>query len=590
MAEALARLDDAWTIYVQPRLGQDVPDFVVVHNQHGVCAIEVKDWSYGKYRQADNGTIQYTSGEGGWTDSKEKPRYQAYRYRSTIYDQYFALPEDGDKPNQTVRSVLVLPNYSTDHAEKLFAKRQVTDQEFQVRVWGGDALEQNLERVVTGGGCPTPAGASIERLRRQMVESSVLAEAKAGVRLSADARNIANNPSNARQRRVRGPAGCGKSFGLAARAARLAADGKTVLLLTFNSTLANYLRTLVNHRCVEFGANPTLVTCTNVHAFFQRTVDDARIAGMTVTDPEGDIPWFDKVVITADRAFKRGFRNRFDAVLVDEGQDFTLEWWNLLRNYVVEPDGEMVLVADPTQDIFDKKAWTDEQQMLGAGFSGPWTELKGSYRMPTDIVPFANEFAKRYLDGERLEGEVPDDHQDLFGEAVATRRNWQNVNSKDELGPAVGHEVVRLLTAHPDLNPSDVAFLCQHHEQGLAAVDVIEAAGYEVHHIFAKKEQDRSRRKRRFWPDAPGVKGSTVHSFKGWESPALVMSMSYGGDSRRLAYVAMTRIRVGGLDRPAYLSIINSDLGVAGFQSTFTDWSKPDIPTWAPPVASSRVR
>jgi hypothetical protein len=590
VANALARLDDSWTIYIRPRLGQDVPDFVAVHDKHGVCAIEVKDWSYGKYRQADHGAIQFTSGEGGWTDSKEKPRYQAYRYRSTIYDQYFALPEDGAKPNQTVRAVLILPNFSTEHAERLFDRKQVNDDEFQVRVWGGDGLEQHLEQIVCGSGCPRPAPASIQRLRRQMVESSVVTEAKSGVRLSADARNnIANNPSNARQRRIRGPAGCGKSFGLAARAARLAADGKTVLVLTFNATLANYLRTLVNHRCVEFGANPTLVTCTNIHAFFQRTVEDARLADMRVTEPK-DLEWFDAIVVAAERAFKRGFRNRFDAVLVDEGQDFTLGWWNLLRNYVVEPDGEMVLVADPTQDIFDKKAWTDEQQMLGAGFSGPWTELKGSYRMPTDIVPFANEFAKRYLDGERLEGVVPDDHQDLFGEAVATRGNWQNVPSKHELGPAVGHEVVRLLTEYPDLSPSDVAFLCQHHDQGLAAVEVIEAAGYEVHHIFAIKERDRSRRKRRFWPDAPGVKGSTVHSFKGWESPALVMSMSYGNDSRRLAYVAMTRIRVGGIDRPAYLSIINSDLYVAGFQSTFTDWSTPEIPTWAPPSADARVR
>jgi hypothetical protein len=589
VAAALARLDDSWTVYVQPRLGQDVPDFVAVHDEHGVCAVEVKNWSYGKYRQVDNGTIQFTSGGGGWTDSKEKPRYQAYRYRSTIYDQYFALPDDGDRPNQTVRAVLVLPNYSTEHAQRLFEKPQVTEIEFQVRVWGGDALEQQLEHVVSGGGCPQPSSPSIQRLRRQMVESTVVTEARAGVRLSADARNIANNPSNARQRRIRGPAGCGKSFGLAARAARLAADGKTVLVLTFNSTLANYLRTLVNHRCLEFGANPTLVTTVHIHAYFQRIVEDARLSGMKISE-QPDMEWFDGIVVSAERAFKRGFRHRFDAVLVDEGQDFTLEWWNLLRNYVVEPEGEMILVADPTQDIFDKKAWTDEQQMLGAGFSGPWTELKGSYRMPTDIVPFANEFAKRYLKGERLEGVVPEDHQDLFGELVATRRNWLNVTSKSELGAAVGHEDVRLLTTNSELNPSDVAFLCQHHDQGLAAVEVIEAAGYDVHHIFARKEQDRSRRKRRFWPDAPGVKGSTVHSFKGWESPALVMSMNYGSESRRLAYVAMTRIRVGGIDRPAYLSIVNADLGVAGFQSTFADWTKPAIPEWAPPMAAARVR
>ena len=47
--EHLSRLSAEWTIYVQPRLGQDVPDFVAVHDTLGVCAIEVKDWAYNKY-------------------------------------------------------------------------------------------------------------------------------------------------------------------------------------------------------------------------------------------------------------------------------------------------------------------------------------------------------------------------------------------------------------------------------------------------------------------------------------------------------------------------------------------------------------
>lgn len=68
-------------------------------------------------------------------------------------------------------------------------------------------------------------------------------------------------------------------------------------------------------------------------------------------------------------------------------------------------------------------------------------------------------------------------------------------------------------------------------------MEVIEAAGYQVHHIFARKEVDRTRRKKRFWPDAPGVKGCTIHSFKGWETPALVMGIERREASRRLAYV-----------------------------------------------------
>ena len=60
VARALARLDDEWTVYVQPRLALDVPDFVAVHPRRGVCAIEVKDWSSGtRYRQNERGAIEY---------------------------------------------------------------------------------------------------------------------------------------------------------------------------------------------------------------------------------------------------------------------------------------------------------------------------------------------------------------------------------------------------------------------------------------------------------------------------------------------------------------------------------------------------
>ena len=122
-----------------------------------------------------------------------------------------------------------------------------------------------------------------------------------------------------------------------------------------------------------------------------------------------------------------------------------------------------------------------------------------------------------------------------------------------------------------------------------SAVLMLEAAGYPVHHIFGRDDPSKNRRKRRFWPDAPGVKGCTVHSFKGWETPALVMGIGIDAKSKRLAYVAMTRIRVGGPGRPAYVSVINSDLRIAGFDSVFRQWATPSIPLWAPPRADDRI-
>jgi hypothetical protein len=586
VAEELRVLDDEWTIYVQPRIAQDIPDFVAVHDRHGVCAVEVKDWSRGQYRHTDGGVIEYTNHTGAWFTTKEKPRYQAYRYRSTIFDQFFALPEDGAEPTSQVRAVVVLPNFSTDDARKLLSNAQVTPREQAVAVYGGDGIGRAIAKDLNAN-CATPHPASLSRLRRLLIEPAS-ADRRAPVKLSADARNIASNPSGARRRRVRGPAGSGKSFGLAARAARLAADHQSVLVLTFNVTLANYLRALVNDRCREIGANPTLVTCVNFHAFCQRVVEDAKQVGM-VFAPSGNRPWYEVLVDQARDAMSNGLFRRFDAVLIDEGQDFSLEWWNFLRDQVVVPGGEMLLVADPTQDLYDTKAWTDEQKMLGAGFSGPWSELKGSYRMPTDMVPIANTFAAKYLDGEHMTGEVPIDHMDLFGAASATIRYWENNDRPADQGSLIGQEVIRLLSTYADLSPTDVAFLCDNHDAGLDAVSVIEAAGYPVHHIFARDQQSKTRRKQRFWPDAPGVKGCTVHSFKGWETPALVMGIGSDTRSKRLAYVALTRIRVGGPGRPAYVSVINSDLRIAGFDSVFRQWATPAIPLWAPPRADDRV-
>jgi hypothetical protein len=305
--------------------------------------------------------------------------------------------------------------------------------------------------------------------------------------------------------------------------------------------------------------------------------------------PSGNRPWYEVLVDQARDAMSNGLFRRFDAVLIDEGQDFSLEWWNFLRDQVVVPGGEMLLVADPTQDLYDTKAWTDEQKMLGAGFSGPWSELKGSYRMPTDMVPIANTFAAKYLDGEHITGEVPIDHMDLFGAASATIRYWENNDRPADQGSLIGQEVIRLLSTYADLSPTDVAFLCDNHDAGLDAVSVIEAAGYPVHHIFARDQQSKTRRKQRFWPDAPGVKGCTVHSFKGWETPALVMGIGSDTRSKRLAYVALTRIRVGGPGRPAYVSVINSDLRIAGFDSVFRQGATPAIPLGAPPRADDRV-
>jgi len=66
------------------------------------------------------------------------------------------------------------------------------------------------------------------------------------------------------------------------------------------------------------------------------------------------------------------------------------------------------------------------------------------------------------------------------------------------------------------------------------------------------------------------VKGCTVHSYKGWDSPAVVVGVGMEERSRRLAYASMTRVSSTASGRDtSYLVVVNVDPRMADFQPTF---------------------
>jgi hypothetical protein len=571
--DALTTLSEGWTVYVQPRLGLDMPDFVAVHDEFGVCAIEVKDWAYGKYER-DGRTIVFGRDR---QRVGTHPRLQAHRYRSAIFEHYFALPDDKGGPvAPSVRALVIVLNHPTKDARELLAYGKL-GQVAQVPV-GGEEILDSIEQELIGS-CPAkPTTASIEKLRHHLDDAVHVARMVGPEKLSAGALNIAKNQNDAKMRRVRGSAGCGKSYGLAARAAALAAQGKSVLVVSFNVTLSHYLRGLVTMHCASYGADPTLVSCTHFHGYCGRLVDDAKAEQLTLTVPNGTPPW-NRVIAQAVDASRQGIRRRFDAVLVDEGQDFELDWWKLLRSQV-SAEGEMLLVADPTQNIFGLKAWTEEDHMRGAGFSGPWTELGGSYRLPRDMVPILSSFGQEFLSGEVVGPTIPDD-----GVSTArTVRRWQNVSSGSRLAHTCAEFTHGLITNTPGLRPSDVVLLLESHRQGLDAVRQLKKLGHDVHHIFALDDDEQRRRKKRFWPDGPGIKACTVHSFKGWEARAVVLGIGRQLDSARLAYVAMTRLHADPAGSPSYIAVVNANPVLNEFRETFKNGVA--LP---PPDASNQV-
>lgn len=554
VAQALSALPDDWTVFTRPHVGQDVPDFVAMHEHRGIVTLQVA------------------------RDGSPQDVYAlATRHRGTIYEHFFAFPGDPREPTRAVRAAAVFHDRSRQEAKELIGLDRA-DSDDAVEVWGVEDLGPALGERMAGASSIPPSPASVQRLRRELVVGGVAAEPAERVKLSADARLVATNPRAVRMRGLTGPAGCGKSFALTARAARLAAEGKNVLVLCFNLTLADRLQLLATDRCAEYGALATRVTCTSFHTFCWRVLEDAARQGFVPADP-GIGTWPERTLAKTIDVFEQGFERRFDAVLVDEGQDFQLAWWNLLRQHVLRPDGEMLLASDPMTDLRGTQRWSDPETLLAAGFEEPWITMVSSYRMAPELIDSTNRFAETHIADVGRLPEVPADQADVVGHVSSAVRSWHNVERVADLGPEVGRQVVRLLQDNPGLRAGDVVYLCEYHHDGLAAAAIIEAAGYPVHHVYSRDPDARHLRKGRFWPGADAVKGCTVHSFKGWESPAVVIGIGVEERSRRLAYASMTRVSSTRAVDTSHLVVVNADHRLADFRPTFELGSPLSTPT-----------
>ena len=280
-------------------------------------------------------------------------------------------------------------------------------------------------------------------MRKWLVEPDYAKIQREPLVMDSNQRTMANTRTQSGYRRIKGPAGSGKSVVLAGRAARLASEGKSVLIVSFNITLWHYLHDMIvrglRDLVVDGKSVPkpmSGVTFTHFHGWSKKVCQHKRIERLGFLDryskimkPIAEIhnnssldakekkrrisaisgPILnDKVPRLAGEAARtlRKFE-QFDAVLVDEGQDFLPQWWDALRE-TCRPDGEMVLVADVTQDVYGTaRNWTEEV-MSGAGFKGPWAQLKVGYRVPSAALGLASDFATRYLPAESRDLPEPD--------------------------------------------------------------------------------------------------------------------------------------------------------------------------------------
>ena len=159
---------------------------------------------------------------------------------------------------------------------------------------------------------------------------------------------------------------------------------------------------------------------------------------------------------------------RYDAILVDEGQDFRRDWWTTLRA-ALEPAGEMMLAVDRAQNIYGVENWTDGD-LRGTGLSSTWYELPVSYRMPEPLIDLAADFAKIFLPASGAILPVPSNRGlNLAPDSLS----WTQCDDVDAVQACISAIAEVLASATVCVAVADLTFITDDANVGFAVVEAM---------------------------------------------------------------------------------------------------------------------
>lgn len=143
-----------------------------------------------------------------------------------------------------------------------------------------------------------------------------------------------------------GLAGTGKTLLALEKARRLAAQGKRVFLTCYNRNLAKHLATQA----------PDGVAADNFLNFLSETLEAAGKGAPVPEAPAEKQRFFNEELpgLAFDHFADLPEAEKFDSLIVDEGQDFREAWFDCL-DCMVKPGGEVYVFADPHQALFNQR-------------------------------------------------------------------------------------------------------------------------------------------------------------------------------------------------------------------------------------------
>ena len=372
--------------------------------------------------------------------------------------------------------------------------------------------------------------------------------------------------SSITQQKISGVAGSGKTQVLVFRAINaMKRTGGDVLILTYNITLANYLKFRLSEVREDFSWQK--VDIYHYHQFFRIRAAECHL--------HVEFSSYDNCNFFINTKNHK----RYSAIFIDEVQDYTTNWIRIImQNFLLEPNGELVVFGDPKQNVYNRPLDTNGDIRLGV-IGGQWNrQLTTSRRFanprlanlamafqaqfmstnPTDTISTEKSFENtlnfqvlNYIDM-RSNFTV-----DALVDNISNIISNDNNEERDFVVLASTTKLLRNIDfhyRHRTNKQTETTFVISEVLENLKKIYGVEdekTADWKFHRGFEALERTR---KKLFTTDKRFLKISTIQSFKGWESPSVIVILendfiqkTEGSDfdpmSPQTMYAAITRAR-----------------------------------------------
>lgn len=590
-------LDDSYEVFFQPYLNGDLPDIVIMRKNSGVYIIEVKDWNLGSYRLTDNRDWQVNSGSENWHDIKS-PIDQVSSYKDNLYNLHIAGLLERKIKNSNVYSIVncgvYFHNASTSQVDSFVkGERPDDDEPFQNKnkyhkyikgisytdLFGYDSLNSNDFNKIMNKRWMSRTSKYFDidlytSFKRHLLPPKHTTEQGKSITYSIEQQRIIESKDNSWQK-VKGVAGSGKTMCLAKRIVNAhLRHGHKVLVLTFNISLRNYIHDKINEVREDFAWSNFHIV--HYHEFIKNQANNHNIKIQSLQAWENQY-LFEEVKENIEK---------YDTIVIDEIQDYTEPWINILHNYFLAENGEYVVFGDEKQNIYSRSYDAKERKPY-TKIPGQWNLLKRSYRITSEIAKLAEEFQKWFF-SEKYEIDEIAVQKNLFEKSELRYYFFDSFDAEKII------QLYKDVSAEFNIHDNDICFQAAQVENLRELCFIIRTLSnqmtntmFETKEVYDKLKNDygetsrfydtiekiRRNKKFNFWSNRGLLKMSTIHSFKGWEVDTmfLIIERENKSDSDdfttdELIYTAITRCRTNliviNINNIKYDDFFKSNIGI----------------------------